>query len=54
MTKNYFSIEHLGSAYVAPSVEVADVAVEHGFEISGVNDPYTMDLEDYSKGTFNW
>ena len=54
MTKNYLSFERLGSAYVAPSVEVAEVFVEHGFEVSGEADPYSMELEDYVKGTFNW
>lgn len=51
MTNNNFGMELLGSNYAAPSVEVAEISVERGFEVS---DPYTMDLEDYATGDFIW
>ena len=37
--------------YIAPSVEVAEISIERGFEVSS---PYTMDLEDYATGEFIW
>lgn len=37
--------------YIAPSVEVAEISIERGFEVSS---PYTMDLEDYAMGEFIW
>jgi hypothetical protein len=51
MTNKNFSMERLGSEYVAPSVELAEISVERGFEVS---DPYSMSLEDYATGEFDW
>ena len=39
------------NSYIAPSVEVAEINIERGFEVSS---PYTMDLEDYATGEFIW
>ena len=50
-TKTITMMTNNNNSYIAPSVEVAEISIERGFEVSS---PYTMDLEDYAMGEFIW